>query len=194
MNQRTLLIIVIGLFITQLTNAQKKSDPIPKFELSAGVGLISSFTKDRPTIEWPSMSLNADYRVKENFSIGAFGEFSKSLSHTSYNEIGNPKAKTAQIRNNNTNIGMRMRGHITAYKKLDLYGGINLGLNVSKIDILKGDETYLRNTMGIEPLNVAMLFSASVGAKCNITPSYGVFGEAGIGSSLLKVGVTRNFN
>lgn len=190
MKTKTLFSLIIMLITTQVFYAQSNTDKIPKFEISGGLGINSTFSSDKPQVEIPPLSLSAEYRVSDNFSFGILGAYSRSRF-----AFNGPSKKLSEeptlLRSKYTTIGFRMSGHIITYKKLDFYAGIGLNLGINKIEVLNGDEIFIRNTAGVKPLNASFYYTAHAGIRYSINQTYNVFSEVGFGDAILKLGMSR---
>ncbi len=186
MKNRTILSIVITVLLVQISFAQNK---LPKFEVSAGVGLLPTFLKDKKQVNVLPASLMIDYRINKKYSIGLFGGYSKSTS------IINDKMmdKPAMITNDFSVAGVRMAIHNMNFKRWDIYGGISLGIAHSKFTVKDGDVSKLIKHKKFTPVKNNFMPGAFVGARYTLGYNMAIFGEVGSGLSILSLGITKKF-
>jgi hypothetical protein len=89
-------------------------------------------------------------------------------------------------------IGVRGTYHLTILKdknnKFDPYAGVTIGVRIFTHNNNDPYDTYVYNYNSVYPVA-----GAFIGAKYNLTPRFGFFGEAGYDISLLRIGFNINF-
>jgi hypothetical protein len=153
--------------------------------LSAGFGLGSTYytvgTYYKTTI--PPLWLAADYCLREDLGPGNLG-IGGYMGFSGYKwEIGDQWVKY-----NTFIIGARGTYHFTdLVDKLDLYGGIMLGAEISSHrDNFPSGYDYSYNSSGVA-------YSVFAGARYFFTDNFAVMGELGYGIAWLSLGVSLKF-
>ena len=187
MKNRTILSILITVLFLQISIAQ--SNKLPKFEVSASVGLLPTFLKDKKQVNVLPASLTIDYRVNKKYSVGFFGGYSKATSVIYDKMMEGP----ATVTNDFSVAGVRLAIHNMNFKKWDIYGGVALGVAHSKFTVKDGDVSKLIKHKKFTPVKNSFLPGAFVGARYDIGSNLAVFGEVGSGLSLLSLGITKKF-
>ena len=162
-----------------LANAQEIFQAGTK-AVNVGVGLGSVLSNT--TI--PPLSVSFDYGVKDNLingengSISAGGYIGYTASSVSFGE--------SKYRTSYAILGARGAFHYQVMPKLDTYGGIMLGYNISSsswsgvaVDGVKSSGGFTHNTF--------------LGARYFFKENIGAFAEAGYGIAYLNLGVTCKF-
>lgn len=187
-------IITLGLALAmtfQLAAQQpvrmKKGD----FELSAGIGLVSTFAADRGTTIVPPISARMVYRLSDNFSLGAYA----ATSTTQSNKISRLDGSVEHFENQFTLLGLRAAAHSNRFDNWDIYGGVMVGYNIPNVTRTQtvGPDTPKDAVEGpsfTRPATNQMTFSGFVGASYLFNKKLGAFGEVGYGISLLNLGIT----
>jgi hypothetical protein len=187
MKTKTVLFLMTFTVFTQFVFAQCGKNDYPFFEGVVGVGIIPTFAKDQIQTEFPPALCRLDYRLNNRYSFGVFA------GHTIVRSITDLLGDGAyeEFRNRFSMGGIRFAVHSTYFEKWDLYGGMNFAYTISKVEVLNGNITQLKNHLNYKPVRGAMMTSAFLGAKYLIKPKTTLFGEVGYGISLLSFGVTR---
>jgi len=153
-------------------------------ELGYGVLPTNSVLENAGT-KLPVLSLRADRFMGEKFSLG--------VSYTVSSQQGAPiivgDGFSQRVTNTTHQVALRPTFHYTKAAKADLYGGINLGVNLEKYDVDFGDFSYIHEHLGIQPQRTKMVYSAFVGGKYALGNHLSAFGEVGFGASLVTLGV-----
>lgn len=178
--QITLALVCIAFY----TQAQSMRNPVT-FETSFGMGLLPTFLKDHGKTIVPPMTANVSYRIAPQFSLGLFGAYSVSDNRREMAKDGN----MTQLRNNYFNTGLRLAIHTKHIQKWEAYGGIALGIQHSHIEVLEGDVKYLELHKKYKPYTTRMSYTGFVGGRYRLSPAMGVFGEIGLGASLITTGI-----
>ncbi len=186
MKNRTILSMLIAVFFVQVTFAQKS---LPKFEVSAGIGLLPTFLKDKKQVNVLPASLTIDYRVNKKFSVGLLVGYSKATTNVYDKIMENP----AMVTNDFSVATARVAIHNMTYKKWDVYGGIALGVAHSKFTVKDGDVSKLIKHKKFTPTKTSFLPGAFVGARYDIASNLAIYGEVGTGLSILSIGMTKKF-
>ncbi|NUQ26065.1 MAG: outer membrane beta-barrel protein [Saprospiraceae bacterium] len=183
--------------ILAATTAALQAQPVRfskgDLDLSAGIGMFSTFAADRGTTVVPPVSAQLVYRLAPNFSLGAYAAYSTTES----NKVLRPNGAVDFYENQFTMLGLRAAAHSNRIDNWDIYGGFMVGYNIPNVTHTQlvaptgGDSprddiqpTFTR------PSSSKMSFSGFVGASYFFNKKIGAFGELGYGISLLNFGVT----
>ena len=159
------------------------------FDLSFGVGAFPTFAKDKGKVLVLPLSLNFDYKINKNFSLGLYTGY--SVTETDREVIND--GEVAQWQNKYSVYGIRAAAHTDKLDNWDIYGGMTLSYNHSRIDVIEGSKEKLEEHMGIKESSGKVSASGFVGARYSITKNLGVYTEVGFGISLLTAGVSYRF-
>lgn len=187
MNTNAIILLALTIFcLSQNAVAQTLSQRRPvKYEISAGMGLLPTFFKDHGSMVTPPVALTATYRVAPSFGLGLFGGYAVSDTRRKVFGDGN----MTQFRHSLLHTGIRASVHTRHTEKWEAYGGVALGLQFSHFDILEGDADYLKLHRNFKENTTRFAYTGFVGGRYRLTPGIGVFGELGLGVSLLTAGV-----
>ena len=75
---RLLLLSIVCLFVTVQYSRSCRAKSCAN--INAGVGILSTFLMDGGTAKVLPLALSADYKFKNNFSLGFFAGYSSSVS------------------------------------------------------------------------------------------------------------------
>ncbi len=151
-----------------------------------GVGLIPTYLMDGGKIIMPPLTTGGDIMIADNFSLG--GQFGYSVSETQRDFQSSEKTK--QYRNSFSFFGIRGAAHCTKWDNLDIYGGFNLGYNLTKINVINGEFGDEERHKGIKPKSGKVTYSGFIGVRYSCCNKIGIFGEIGYGASILMIGTT----
>lgn len=185
------LTLICALALTSLTTLSAQLSFKPgDIELAAGIGVLSTYAKDKTATIAPPVSLRMNARLSSNFSVGAYA------AYASFERNGNvlPTGAVQEVSNTAFQVGLRAAAHGQLGDKFDVYGGGVLGYDMVTIEEsidgqpkVKGDEpSFIRP----QDDNNALIYSAFIGASYYPRSNLGFFGEVGYGNSLLNVGLT----
>jgi len=188
MKTKYLLFIAFFSFSLQSSFAQIRASEFPFWEVSAGIGLLPTFIKDKGEVELTPFFITMDYRLSRKFSLGMY------VGHTQVKGDFNLQidGEGETLRNKFTMLGLRYAIHSDFSDVWDCYGGMNFGYTASRIEVLKGDVEQLKLHHNYKSVSGKMLISAFLGVK--YTPEnkrYSLFGEVGYGISLLSFGFSQ---
>ncbi len=159
-----------------------------QWEANFSAGLVPTFLMDRATIIVPPLSLGAEYRLSEKFSIGA--SFSHSASESQPRLIGD--GINATWTNTHFIVGLRPNIHITQIENWDFYGGFSVGVNYSIVNgnsNVKGFELEkMERHLGIKGQRISPSFYGFTGARYVVSPKCTLNAEIGFGISIFSVG------
>ncbi len=171
-------------FVLQIAHAQRFT---PHADINFGIGILPTFVKDHGKAKVLPLSLSADYKFTEHFSLGLAASYSVTESGMQEFQDGS----TAQWRNYFSMATLRAAAHSRLLNDCwNIYGGLNLGYTNSKIDMMHGEAEKVKTERGIGRKGNNFLYTAFLGARCAIGQNIGLFGEVGFGVSLAKVGVS----
>ncbi len=107
---KPLIIIACILFFGQLSStAQKRTFKKGQMDVGISIGLLPKFFADKRNVMLPPMSLSADYRIADKFSMGVYA--GKSITETSPAIVRD--GLIAQWKNNFTTLGLKGSVHFT---------------------------------------------------------------------------------
>ncbi len=182
------LTLLCILLVCSVLNAQS---PKGSFDITTGIGIIPTYTGKNAHTEIPALSIQAGYRVSENFSLNGYVGFSASTSTPKllYDGID------SQISNKTTMLGLKGILHKNFTEKIEMYGGMLLGysfFNTKETDMNTGLEV-VREPGTPTPYDPnapkgQVLYSGFVGAKFWFKPKASVFAEFGYGISIMNLG------
>lgn len=159
-----------------------------------GVGVVPTFLMDKAKVVLPPVSLGADYRFNEKFSLGVL--VGHSISKSEPTIVGDGIAATWT--NSFYHIALRPAVHVTSIEDWDFYGGFSIGMQMSNV---KGsanspdmDLSALESHMGIGGQRTNGTFSGFLGLRYVVSPKWTIGAEAGFSVSILTIGVTRLLN
>lgn len=178
--QITIAIICIAMNI----QAQSMRHPV-KLEAGLAIGLLPTFLKDHGKTIVQPLALTASYRLAPQFSLGLFGGFSVTDTRREPAIDGS----MTQCRNRFISTGLRAAIHTRHIEKWEAYGGVSLGMQFSHLSVLEGDINYLKQFKQFRTNVSRLSYTGFIGGRYRISPGVGVFGEIGLGVSLLTTGV-----
>jgi len=159
----------------------------PYLNVNAGIGLLPTFLKDGGKSEVMPMVLSADYKFGNSISLGLSAGY--SVTRSGLREL--PSGDLVQWRNRFTAVALRAAAHSRMlYGCWNIYGGLKVGYADSDIEMMEGDLGKARQEMGLGRTNGDLLFTGFIGSRWNIASRWGVFGEIGLGVSLLTIGTS----
>lgn len=182
--------LLFALMCTSFFTLQAQAPFKPgQVELAAGVGIFSTYAKDGAQSIVPPVSLRADVRLAERFTVGAYAAYSKS-------EVNNrllPDGTFQDIRNESLMLGLRAAAHGSVNDKVNIYGGALLAYDMPTVDeSINGLPKSANDDQPsfVQPAANKFLYSAFVGASYYTQHGIGFFGEVGYGISILNAGLT----
>jgi hypothetical protein len=184
MKKLILLLIVVSFSITQLKAQEptfSKGDKVLNLGFGLGSTLYSGFYYKSMI---PPLSASVDVGIVDNIlekgviGIGGYvGYSSYKLDYSSYG-----------WKYSNLILGGRGTFHYPLVDKLDTYGGLLIGFNVSSA---KEFGTVLPSNY--HSGSGGLVYSAFIGAKYYLQDNLALFGEFGYGISYLTLGVALKF-
>jgi hypothetical protein len=202
-NLLSILTLCLVLFASQTVSAQKKSNPTDittkeaefkagDIEISAGVGLMSTFVSKSAKARILPVSVMLNYRIKQFVSVGAYMGYSSTNGYNTETKNDLIPATEAVMRNDFYIAGARLEGHFNR-ERADFYGGAMLSYNISDVQKLDPDIDRIEGIIIDEGRQGGFKYSGYLGVKYMVTEHFGLFGEVGYGASLLSVGLTSKF-
>lgn len=188
---RSIIILSILAIATLNASAQRRQPVKNQVEIGAGVGIISTYFKDRATTVVPPLSARLDVRLNERFSLGAFATYARVSS-----PVLDPVSKVAStLSNQSYAFGVRAAAHITHVEKWDFYGGLALGYNMFDITHSSTDAPDSEVVPAPEgpsfhrPATNQLVYTGFVGAAYSLNKTWSVYSELGYGASILTAGL-----
>ena len=149
-----------------------------------GLGLLPTYLMDGAKIVVPPINIGADYMVGNNISLGVIAGHSISESK--------PKVAGGDLKSYRNELwmtGIRAAAHCTKFDNLDIYGGFSLTYNYTRVQPVNGSFGALEEHLGIKPRRGRMVYAGYMGVKYSCCGLVSFFGELGLSSSLVTVGV-----
>ena len=160
--------------------------------LGFGIGNYLGGTDYKTTI--PPISASFEYCVKDNLfneksslGIGGLIAYSANKWETSYTDWDGSK-KTVGFKYTYFILGARGVFHYQFIDRLDTYGGLMLGYNVSSSKYIgTSTNNHRTDSMG------GVILSGFVGARYYFNDKVAAFAELGFGIAVLNLGVSLKF-
>lgn len=178
-----LSLVLLLSFCFQTLYAQSKVD------VNFGIGAFPTFAKDKGKVMLLPLTLNASYKLTSKFSLGLY--MGHSVTETN-REFLNDGVFT-QWKNHFSTVGIRAAAHTDKLYNWDIYGGMSLSYNYSKIEMMEGNMDEMAKHMGIKPKSGKIAASGFLGTRYAFTEMIGLYGELGFGISILTFGCSLRF-
>ncbi|RME06838.1 MAG: hypothetical protein D6816_07285 [Bacteroidetes bacterium] len=185
---RTALIALLSFVFIAFGNAQ--NTPSANTKIMAGIGLGQTATAfETGQSNYLPFSIQVQHKLSSKFSLGLF------YSRVSYNGPQHivSDGLLQQLKHTYQQAALKAAFHIDRIEKLDLYGGMQLGLNFSKFEASQGSFDYFSNHLGLQPNSTKLLYTGFVGASYDIAYGFSIYSELGFGSTLLNTGIGYRF-
>lgn len=146
---------------------------------------------DVKTKKFGPMSLKYEYAISDKIGIGASFGYTNTSINGSYDSTDN-KTYTYKIATNKITAKARLNWHLADHDKLDPYIGFGFGYKSFSGSSTSSDP----NVADEKNVNLALLpvsFEATFGIRYLFTPSFGAFGELGIGHGVAHIGLVGKF-
>ena len=181
-----MLLSILVLFLSQMANAQHRRAPKQYVDINAAIGLLPTFIKDVGMVKSPPLSVAADFRLAEYFSLGAFAGY--SVTETGQRTMVD--GGTAKWRNSFSLFGLRLAAQSRPLGPWNIYGGMSMAYTHSNIEMMEGQLEKVKEEKGIKENSGKMIFAGFIGGRHSLTPRLGMFGELGFGISLVTFGLS----
>lgn len=155
-----------------------------KVDINLGIGAFPTFAKDKGKVMLLPLTLNAAYKLTSKFSLGTYVGHSVTKTNR---EILNDGV-LSQWKNHFTTVGIRAAAHTDKLYNWDIYGGMSLSYNYSRIEMVDGSMDKMTKHMGIKPKSGKVAASGFLGTRYAVTENMGLYGELGFGISILTFG------
>jgi hypothetical protein len=185
---KTLILSVVCFFIAaqSLTAQSSCSRRVKSYvNINAGVGVLPTFLMDGGTVKVLPLALSADYKLRNNFSLGLFAGYSSTISKPKEMSDGS----FAQWENNFMIGGLRFGAHSRDINGWNFYGGLSAGYSFSNVNIMSGNDKTISQTL-IGEAQEKMVLTGFIGTRYKLSSRTGLFAELGMGISVVKVGVS----
>lgn len=147
-----------------------------------GIGLYSTFAADKARTVAPPLTLGADYLINEKISVGL--HFGYSVAEKKKEALG----RVVTWNNRNYSLSLRTGFHYTRISRWDIYGGMILAQNFSRISWTDGEKAALIERLGVQESSSQFVYTAYLGGRYAVDKKMSVFAEAGFLNSLLTLG------
>ena len=169
-------------------------------ELKAGVGVLPTFVGDGGRTLTPPVQATLSYRFSPAFSMGAYAGYTSIIGDIEEFRDGS----AYQSQNDFRVFGLRMAGHLTRLKNIDLYGGMMFAYNSPQVTTTQISASLLHTpnddltTPRPSPYRPggargSVMVSGFVGGAYYFAPRASVFGEVGYGISIATLGLGYKF-
>lgn len=185
----TVCLLFISVQLTYAQNQKFRELKCPHFEVSTSIGLIPTFVKEVSRADVPPLGLTVDYRMSRRYSIGLYAGYTRVMSTPDVFKNGEQMLFDTRF----SMVGARFAVHAIKYKRWDPYGGFGINYTHSNIDVIEGDMEKLILHKNFKSHKSKMMFSAFIGSKFAVSPTFSIYGEVGYGISLINVGISRRF-
>ncbi len=185
---RTALITLFSILFLTFGNAQ--NTPASNTKIMAGIGLGQTATAfDGGQSNYLPFSIQLQHRLSSKFSLGLF------YSRVSYNGPQHivSDGLVQQLKHSYQQAALKAAIHIDQIEKLDVYGGMQLGLNFSKFEVKQGSFDYFSNHLGLQPNSTKVLYTGFVGAAYDIAYGFSIYSELSFGTTFLNTGIGYRF-
>lgn len=181
---RTIQIIITTIFFFISTNlqAQKFDQPVfgkGQIDINIGFGFLPADISVKRDIYITPATFTFDYGLSKKLSGGIF--LSTFIIDT---EV---ETKLGILQSSHTSVGLRLLGHVTKYKKWDVYGGAMLATTFTN----KGHENLDMQQVINHSSPKRIIASPILGWKYRMADPFSCFAEIGYtGNTFLTVGAS----
>lgn len=182
-------LLAAGLFLCHATTHAQRVNP-GNTQVLAGLGLGQTATAlqdgQNTTVPW---SFQVRHYLGKRFSLGL------AYSYISYRSkpYAFSDGVVQQLERSSHQVLLRGAAHMDRLPKFDLYGGLQLGVDISSSKANEGSFDYFEYHLGLQPRQTKMLYSAFLGASYDLPYGFNVFSELSFGSTLLQAGIGYRF-
>ncbi|MCB0583354.1 MAG: outer membrane beta-barrel protein [Phaeodactylibacter sp.] len=148
-----------------------------------GIGLISTFAADKARTVTPPLVAGADYLINEKVSVGF--QFGYTAAEKTREVLG----QKISWHNNFYTFSLRTGFHYTRISNWDVYGGLALSCNHSRISQLGEEKARLDVSLGVQESSSQFSYTAFLGSRYAVDKRMSLFAEAGFLTSFVTVGV-----
>ena len=169
-------------------NAQNTASPNTK--IMAGIGLGQTATAfEGGQNNFLPFNIQLQHKFSSKFSLGL------SYSRVSYDgsQYIVSDGLFQQLKHTYQQAAMKAAFHIDRIEKLDLYGGMQLGLTFSKLETNQGSFDFFSRHLGLKPNSTELLYTGFVGAAYDIAYGFSIYSELGFGTTFLSTGIGYRF-
>lgn len=184
--------LVLILCVSALTLVQAQSIMLKpgNLQIGVGLGLVPTFAADKTSSLVPPVSARAEVMVARNFALGAYAAYGSVEGAVTNQAAG----IITQFQNNTLMLGLRATAISNDLSGWRVYGGFMAGASLPDVS---SETAYLNPDHGRDsqmptfyrPAENSMMFSGYVGAQRAIGKRFGAYAEAGLGISLLNLGL-----
>lgn len=151
-------------------------------DVQFGLGLISTFTADKARSLTPPLTAGVTYLFNEKVSLGF--QFGYTAAQKTREMLGQ------QIiwQNNFYTFSLRTGFHYTRISNWDIYGGLALSHNLSRISKVESEKRGIEANLGIQESSSQFSYTAFLGSRYAISKRMNIFAEAGFLTSIFTAG------
>lgn len=185
---KTMFLALFCATILNVSNAQNNSAGKMYIKMGVGIGQTATALEGKPSIQFP-INMQLQYKLSSKFSLGLHynrASYDGPEHHISEEQIH-------QLKHTQHQVLMQAAFHIDRVQKLDFYGGMQLGFDLSKLQTLQGNFDYFANHLGLKPKKMSMLYTGILGVNYNLDEGLVLYSELGFGISILKLGLGYQF-
>ena len=154
----------------------------PQLDANFGIGLLSTFAADKARTITPPLTIGGEYLINEKVSVGL--QFGYTAAEKSRETMGQKVA----WHNNFYTISLRTGFHYTRISNWDVYGGLALSQNISRISSLNSEKSLFSLNLGIQESTSQFSYTAFLGGRYAIDKRMSIFAEAGFLTSIFTAG------
>ncbi|HFA51099.1 MAG TPA: hypothetical protein ENJ95_18965 [Bacteroidetes bacterium] len=164
-----------------------------KLSISTSIGIVPTYTGKNVKTEVPPLSIHLDYKLSNNFSLGAYAGYTAATSK--------PRLLTdgivSQVENKTANFALRGAFHRDMTDKLAIHGGILLGysaFNTKEMDADSGEkivrERNVPSPYDPDAPKGQPFYAGFVGGKYSLGNVASLTAEIGGGTSIVSFGLS----
>lgn len=178
---KSVKIIITIVFVISSFSTMAQKTLQGDMNLNAGFG--AGFSVGVGKLSLPPLGASLDYSLSNNLSVGGLVQYSQSTFNLT---------ESNDFRYSYMIVGARVNYHFGNSDKLDPYVGGVLAYNIFKAKYIGSDATY---EDFIPDVSVsAFLPGVHIGARYALSDRFGLFGEAGYTTTIVRLGVNFRLN
>lgn len=192
MKQNKLITAILFSALTTLSMAQDRTTQYGDFLLTGSLGVVPTYIVAGGQTHVPPVGISAGVRISKQYTLHLYSGYTDVTSAPRYFSDG----YYTVVNNKTWMLGLRQQIHKEITERIDVYGGMTLGLAHYKRTEMDSETRTIMNRSNNEPSpynpnapNTSFLYAAFVGATYHFDNKVGVFAEAGYGISLLNIGI-----
>ncbi|HMQ89981.1 MAG TPA: hypothetical protein PKB07_20420 [Flavilitoribacter sp.] len=149
-----------------------------------GYGMFPTYSKDATRISVPPVSLGADWMLSDQFSLGA----SAGYSLYQIEKLWKGDSTIRHYATHTLQIMGRAAAHYTRTDILDIFGGLQVGVQHVRIRSDEGPFSEIEALHGMKPNRLRLIYGAYLGVRFAVGRKSTILAEFGTGVSFAQVG------